>query len=81
MCTQCFPSSRPLKATTRRLPMPALTCRGTACASAFITVSASWLPGQKRAITGAGKVGFASVPLGATMRIGRVRPLFCGMWP
>ena len=41
MCTQCWPSFSPLKATTRRLPMPALTCLGTIGASAFITVSAS----------------------------------------
>ena len=50
--------------------MPALTCPGTHCASAFMTVSARALPGQKRAITGAGKLGFARVPFGATMWIG-----------
>ena len=37
---------------TVRLPMPALICFGAAGASAFITASASALPGQKRAITG-----------------------------
>ena len=47
---------------TLRLPMPAETWPGTACASAFITVSATWLPGQKRAIVGAGKIGLASEP-------------------
>ena len=71
----------PLNATTRRLPMPAQTWSGTTGASAFITVSASWLPGQKRAIVGAGKIGLASVPFGATIVIGRVSPLFCGMLP
>ena len=43
-------------------------------ASAFITVSATMLPGQKRAIVGAGKVGLARQPLGATIVIGRIRP-------
>ena len=46
-----------------------------------MTVSASALPGQKRAIVGAGKIGLASVPFGATIVIGRVSPLFCGMLP
>ena len=32
-------------------------------------------------MVGAGKIGLASVPLGATMVMGRVSPLFCGMWP
>ena len=59
--------------------MPALTWVGTTGARAFMTVSASWLPGQKRAMVGAGKIGLASVPLGATMVMGRVSPLFCGM--
>jgi hypothetical protein len=63
------------------LPTPALTCPGTHCASAFMTVSASALPGQKRAMTGAGKLGFASDPFGATMWIGRVSPPFCGTFP
>ena len=64
---------------TLRLPMPAETLPGIACDSAFITVSASWLPGQKRAMVGAGKVGLARQPLGATMVIGRMRPAFTGI--
>ena len=63
---------------TFRLPMPAETLPGMAADSAFITVSASWLPGQKRAMVGAGKVGLARHPLGATMVIGRIRPAFSG---
>ena len=66
---------------TLRLPMPAETLPGMAADSAFITVSASWLPGQKRAMVGAGKVGLARQPLGATMVIGRISPAFTGMWP
>ena len=66
---------------TLRLPMPAETLPGMAADSAFITVSASWLPGQKRAMVGAGKVGLARQPLGATMVIGRIRPALTGMWP
>jgi len=46
-----------------------------------MTVSASAFPGHARAIVGAGKIGLASVPFGATMVIGRVSPLFCGMLP
>jgi hypothetical protein len=71
----------PLKAIARKLPIPALTWWGTARASAFMTVSASAFPGHARAIVGAGKIGLASVPFGATMVIGRVSPLFCGMLP
>jgi hypothetical protein len=81
MCTQGCSLTVPLKAMTRKFPIPALTWRGTAGASAFITVSASAFPGQKRAIVGAGKIGLASVPFGATMVIGRVSPLFCGILP
>ena len=44
-------------------------------------MSASPLPPVKRAITGAGKFGLASVPFGAKMVIGRVSPEFCGMIP
>ena len=73
--------SSPESATIRRLPIPAETFSGTICASAFITVSASWLPGQKRAITGAGKVGLARQPLGATISMARVSPAFCGIAP
>ena len=36
---------------------------------------------RARAIIGAGKIGLASVPFGATIVIGRVSPLFCGMLP
>ena len=61
--------------------MPADTCSGTACASAFITVSASWLPGQKRAMVGAGKIGLARHPRGAMIRIGRTSPALTGMCP
>ena len=35
----------------------------------------------KVVIVGAGKIGLASVPFGATIVIGRVSPLFCGMLP
>src|ERR1700730_5460554 len=80
MCTQCVSSLRPEKAMTLRLPMPAETLPGMACDSAFITVSASWLPGQKRAMVGGkeGRVGEAA--LGATMVIGRIRPALTEMW-
>ena len=81
MCTQGPALVCPENAITRRLPIPALTCLGTAGAIAFITVSAKALPGQKRAITGAGKIGLARHPSGAWIVIGRVRPLFCGMLP
>jgi glutamyl-tRNA reductase len=39
------------------------------------------LSGARIAIVGAGKIGLASEPRGATIVIGRVRPLFWGMWP
>ena len=61
--------------------MPADTCPGTAWANAFITVSANWLPGQNRAMTGAGKIGLARQPSGAVIVIGRVSPSFCGILP
>ena len=79
MWTHWLPPDTPLKAMTRRLPMPALTCSGTAGAIAFMIVSATALPGQKRAMTGAGKIGLARHPFGAKIVIGRVRPLFCGI--
>src|SRR3954467_13275359 len=81
MCTQWGSSLRPEKAIALRLPMPAETLLGIAADKAFITVSASWLPGQKRAMVGAGKVGLARHPLGAMMVIGRIRPALTGMWP
>ena len=81
MCTQCRPSFRPEKDTTRRLPTPALTCSGTIWLNARISVSAMALPGVKRAMVGAGKIGLARQPFGATMVIGRVRPAFCGTSP
>ena len=43
-----------------------------------MTVSAMMLPPQKRAIVGAGKVGFARQPSGATIVIARKRPEFVG---
>ena len=33
------------------------------------------------AMVGAGKIGLAKVPSGATIMIGRYSPLFCGMFP
>ena len=59
--------------------MPAEICFGTTWPSARITVSASWLPGQKRAIVGAGKIGLARHPLGATILMARVSPSLTGM--
>ena len=41
-----------------------------------MTVSATMLPEQKRAIVGAGKRGLASVPSGASIVIGRNSPEF-----
>ena len=61
--------------------MPALTWSGNAGANAFMMVSETWLPGQNRAMVGAGKVGLASVPSGATIVIGRYRPAFWGRSP
>ena len=43
-----------------------------------MTVSATTLPEQKRAIVGAGKRGLASVPSGAEIVIGRNSPEFVG---
>ncbi len=69
MYTQCdCPGATPEKAVTRRLPTPALTRSGTTGASARISVSATMLPLQKRAIVGAGNVGFAIVARGGDDR-------------
>ena len=73
-----MPSRKPENAVTLRCPIPAETFSGTTWASARITVSATALPEQKRAITGAGKRGFASVPSGAVIPIGRKSPEFVG---
>ncbi len=54
---------------------------GTSGASARMTVSATMLPGQKRAIVGAGKRGFARQPSGAVIVIGRKSPEFAGTLP
>ena len=81
MWTQWDSSLRPEKAITFRLPIPAAICDGTAWPSAFITAFAIWLPGQNRAMVGAGKTGLAIEPLGATMVIGRASPSLTGMWP
>ena len=43
-----------------------------------MTVSATMLPGQKRAIVGAGKRGLARQPSGAVIVIGRKSPEFAG---
>ena len=43
-----------------------------------MSVSAMMLPPQKRAIVGAGKLGFAMQPSGATIVIARKRPEFVG---
>ena len=60
------------------LPTPAETRSGATWDNARMTVSATMLPGQKRAIVGAGKTGLQRVPSGATILIGRVRPEFWG---
>ena len=62
MCTQCCSSLSPLKATTRRLPMPAQTCFGTTGASAFITVSASCCRGRSARWSAPGRSGWRASP-------------------
>ena len=67
---------KPEYATTLRLPTPALTFPGTTGARARISVSAMMFPPQKRAIVGAGNVGFAMQPSGATIVIALNSPEF-----
>ena len=75
------PPLSPEYATTFRLPTPALTLSGTTRRQRTHHVSATMLPGQKRAIVGAGKRGLARQPSGAVIVIGRKSPEFAGMLP
>ena len=64
MYTQAASPTAPENAATFRFPTPAATESRSTGASARISVSATMLPVQKRAIVGAGNRGLAMSPPG-----------------
>jgi hypothetical protein len=60
--------------------VPAITCSGTACASAIISRSAQrWIVSAALVCVGAGGSGFTSEPSGAVTVSGAHRPALAGM--
>ena len=58
--------------------LPAVTCSGSASASARIVLSTTRCTWQKREKQARGKLGLKIVPLGAITFTGRKTPSFCG---